>query len=141
MNRLVLDCSITAAWLFEDEASPYAEAVLDGLAASHEAIAPCIWPLEVSNLLLIGERRRRITAAQSTAFWETLKAMPIAVDDRAPMTSSGAIIALSRELGLSAYDAAYLELAVRNAALIATLDDKLAAAAHASGAGIWQPQR
>ena len=138
MSRFVLDCSVTAAWLFEDEASPYAEAVLDRLAADHRALAPFIWPLEVSNVRLVGERRGRITEAQSTAFWETLKAMPIVVDDRAPMTSSDGIIALGREHRLSAYDAAYLELAVRNAAPIATLDDELAGAAHASGAGIWQ---
>ena len=141
MSHLVLDCSVTAAWLFEDEVSHYAEAVLDGLATDHQqALAPFIWPLEVSNVFLVAERRGRITEAQSTAFWETLKAMPIAVDDRAPMSSSGGIIALGREHGLSAYDAAYLELAVRNAIPIATLDEKLVGAAHASGAGIWQPE-
>ena len=134
----MLDCSVTAAWLFEDEASPYAEAVLDALAADHEALAPLIWPLEVGNVFLVGERRGRITQAQSTAFWETLKAMPITVDARAPLASSDGIIALGREHGLSAYDAAYLELAVRNSAPIATLDDKLVSAAHASGAGLWR---
>ena len=123
MSRLVLDCSVTAAWLFEDEVSPYAEAVLHRLAAGHQALAPFIWPLEVSNVFLVGERRGRVTEAQTTAFWETLKAIPIAVDDRAPMTSSDGILALGREHGLSAYDAAYLELAVRNAVPIATLDE------------------
>jgi predicted nucleic acid-binding protein len=136
----VLDCSITATWLFEDEVSPYAEAVLDALAGDHEALAPFIWPLEVSNVLLVGERRGRITEAQSTAFWEALKTMPITVDERPPMMSSHAIIALGREHELSAYDAAYLELAVRNAAPIATLDDKLTDAARTSGAGLWQTQ-
>lgn len=61
MSPLVLDCSVTAAWLFEDEVSPYAEAVLDGLAADCQALAPFIWPLEVSNVFLAAERRGRIT--------------------------------------------------------------------------------
>lgn len=140
MSRLVLDCSVTGAWLFEDETSAYAEAVLDKLASGHQALAPSIWALEVSNMLLVGERRGRVTETQSTAFWETLKALPILVDDRAPMTSLGGVIALGREHGLSSYDAAYLELAVRNAVPLATLDNKLADAAKASGAGLWSPQ-
>ena len=139
MSELVLDCSVTAAWLFEDEVSPYAEAVLDGLATDLKALAPFIWPLEVINVLLVGERRGRINEAQSTAFWETLRLMPIAVDDRAPMMASDAIMALGRAHDLSAYDAAYLELAIRTVAPIATLDDRLARAANASGTGAWQP--
>ena len=63
---------------------------------------PIIWPLEVSNVFLAGERRERITEAQSTAFWETLRSMPITVDERAPMTSLDGIIALGRGHGLSA---------------------------------------
>lgn len=141
MSRFVLDCSVTAAWLFEDEVSPYAEAVLDRLAAGARALTPFIWPLEVGNVLLVGERRGRVTETQTTAFWEILKAIPVAVDDRAPMASADGIIALGREHGLSAYDAAYLELAVRNAVPIATLDNRLADAAKASGAGVWSAQR
>jgi len=140
LSNLVLDCSVTGAWLFEDETSAYAEAVLDILASGHRALAPSIWTLEVSNVLLAGERRGRVTETQSTAFWETLKALPIEVDDRTPMTSLGEIIALGREHSLSSYDAAYLELAVRNAVPVATLDYKLADAARASGAGLWSPQ-
>jgi predicted nucleic acid-binding protein len=140
VSELVLDCSVTAVWLFEDETSPYAEAILDELAFGREALAPFVWPLEVSNVLLVGERRGRIAETQSAAFWETLKALPISVDERAPMTSSDAILALGREHGLSSYDAAYLELAVRNSIPIATLDERLANAAQASGTGVWQPQ-
>lgn len=140
MSRLVLDCSVSGAWLFEDETSAYAEAVLDKLASGNQALAPTIWALEVSNMLLVGELRGRVTETQSTAFWETLKALPILVDDRAPMTSLAGIIALGREHRLSSYDAAYLELAVRNAVPLATLDNKLADAAKASGAGLWSPR-
>jgi hypothetical protein len=63
-------------WLFEDETSVYAEAVLDALAVDHEALAPSIWSLGVSNVLLVGERRGRITPAQSTAFWESRTGAP-----------------------------------------------------------------
>lgn len=138
MSRLVVDCSVTAAWLFEDEASPYAEAVLDALAADHEALAPAIWLLEVSNVMLVGERRARLTEVQSIAFWVTLKAMPISIDEREPKATTERIIALGRAHALSAYDAAYLELALSSAVPIASLDDKLTSAARASGIAVWQ---
>ncbi|MGI9302103.1 MAG: type II toxin-antitoxin system VapC family toxin [Gammaproteobacteria bacterium] len=136
---MVLDCSVTAAWLFEDETSALAEAVLEQLGDGWAARVPPVWVLEVCNVLLVGERRGRLTKARSTVFWETLRALPIAVDERASMATAPAVVALGREHQLSAYDAAYLELAVREAVPVATLDQRLAAAAQASGAGVWAP--
>jgi len=126
--------------VFGDEVSSYAESVLDALAADHGAFAPFIGPLEVSNVFLVGKRRGRIAETQSTSIWELRKAMPITVDERAPMTSSDAIVALGRGHGLSAYAAACLGLAVRNATHVATRDDKLIGAACASGVALRQAQ-
>jgi len=66
-KRFVLDASVTLAWCFPDEGSKHTEAILDLLADGAEAIAPPIWPLEVANALLVGERRKRaFTVAQVT---------------------------------------------------------------------------
>lgn len=139
MTGVVLDCSVTAAWLFEDEASALAEAMLEQLGGGLTARVPSVWVLEVCNVLLVGERRGRLSEAQSTVFWETLQALPIAVDDRPPMVTAQAVVALGRAHQLSAYDAAYLELAVREGLPVATLDQRLVASAQASGAGVWAP--
>lgn len=137
MNLLVLDCSITASWLFEDEISTYAETVLDGLASGFQAMVPALWPLEVTNVLLVGERRKRIREVHSTVFWETLKSLPIQIDAHTHKRASDTTISLGREYGLSAYDAAYLELALRHAAPLATLDKKLVKAANKAGVKRW----
>ena len=89
--------------------------------------------IEIRNVLLIGERRGRIDASISSHFLSHLDALPIEVD-RSP--SSIRLLALARQHALSGYDAAYLELAQRNAAPLATLDRRLAAAATAAGVSL-----
>lgn len=78
--RFILDTSLTLAWYFADEANPYADAVAQKL-ASAEAIVPSLWPLEVANALVIGERRKRSTAAQASTFLARLGTLPIVIDD------------------------------------------------------------
>ncbi len=128
----VVDSSVTMAWCFEDEANSYTEAVLDRL-RQEEAIVPAIWPLEVANVLLVGERRHRLTEAQSLRFVQLLQALPIAVDGEVLTTSFGYLLALGREYNLSAYDAAYMELAARRGLPLATQDGRLSAAAKQMG--------
>jgi hypothetical protein len=62
-KRFVVDASMTLAWCFSDESTAFTESVLDLLANGAEAIAPAIWPFEVANALLMGERRKRVTPA------------------------------------------------------------------------------
>lgn len=127
-----LDCSLTMAWYFEDERSPYADAVAQEL-KTRQAIAPSIWPLEVANVLVVGERRQRSTEAQAAAFLAKLKQLPIRIDDETASRAWGETLQLARTHRLSAYDAAYLELAMRRGIPIATLDDGIKKTANAVG--------
>jgi predicted nucleic acid-binding protein len=127
---IVIDASIAMAWCFEDEASNATDAVLDRL-RDDEAVVPALWRLEVTNVLLVAERRDRITEAQSTRFLDLLLQLRIRVDPSA--TDPNAVLAIGRRHRLSAYDAAYLLLAERTASPLATLDRRLSAAAMAAG--------
>ena len=137
-DRLVLDNSIAIAWCFADEKDAYA----DGIAARFprlEAWVPGLWPLEVANALLMGERRGRSTQADTVTWTAFLAALPIVVDDETNANAWGHTLALARSQNLSAYDAAYLELAMRKGVPLATLDNKLKAAAAAVGVPLYQP--
>jgi len=126
----VVDASVALAWCFEDEANAHTEAVLD-LLADDTAIVPSLWELEVSNVLLLGERRRRLTESQTTRFVALLGQLPILVDSAS--TDMAAAIALGRQYTMTAYDAAYLALAQREGVPLASLDRKLREAAQVSG--------
>jgi predicted nucleic acid-binding protein len=115
---------------FEDEATDATETVLD-LLRDEEAAVPALWHLEVANVMLTAERRGRITEAQSARFLDLLVRLPIRVDTSP--TDTSAVLAAGRRHRLSAYDAAYLVLAERLAAPLATLDSKLSTAGRAAG--------
>ena len=131
-STLVLGASIAACWAFRDEDHPRADLALARLRAA-EAIVPALWWFEVRNILVVNERRQRITEAETAVFLRDLERLPIAVD-REPESSE--ILRLARTHRLSAYDAAYLELAQRNRAALATLDADLARAASAEGVSL-----
>jgi predicted nucleic acid-binding protein len=137
-DRFVLDCSVTLAWFFEDETNAYAEAVEDSL-LSAVAVVPALWPLEVANALLVGERRGRTTEAKVSAFLTLLKSLPIATDDETALRSWNESLHLARARRLSVYDAAYLELALRRGLPLATFDQKLKAAAAVVGIAEFTP--
>ncbi len=131
-DGLVLDNSVTMSWCFPDEQDPYAQDVLRALPGTAAAV-PTLWPLEVANILLVGERRGRITQADSATFIGLLEGLPIHIDDETSEHAMKASLSLARAQNLSVYDAAYLELALRRGLPLATLDDKLKAAAAAVG--------
>ncbi len=114
----VLDASVAGSWAFENERSSFAEGVLDRM-ESESAVVPALWWFEVRNLVIASERRGRITPTGSDTFLELLQRLSIEVDS-AP--DSGEILRLSRARGLTVYDAAYLELALRRGVPLATLD-------------------
>jgi len=132
LNRFVLDCSVTVAWCIEGEANPSTDRLLDSL-QSGEALVPALWPLEISNVLLSAERRRRLTRAQALQCLEMLRSLPIAVDESTSSRAMGDILSLARDQNLSVYDAAYLELSIREALPLATRDKALAAASKRCG--------
>jgi predicted nucleic acid-binding protein len=135
-DEFVLDNSVTMSWAFPDEANPYAQDVLTTLPGA-SAVVPSIWPLEAANVLLVGERRGRISRADSTSFVAILDSLSIGVDGETSERALKDTLDLARAQGLSVYDAAYLELAMRRGLPLATLDDKLKAAALAVGVAIY----
>lgn len=135
-NRFVLDASVALAWCFPDESSPGAEKLLDSMAAGSKAIVPAMWPFEVANALLTAERRKRISIAQVTATLKKLALLPIAVDAIQVESVFGDVLAVARQGNLTEYDAAYLELAMREALPLATLDDHLRRAARNAGVSL-----
>lgn len=132
MNRLVIDSSISMSWYFADEADPYAQAILRYL-GKVEAIVPAIWLIEVANVLLVGERRGRETAASAARFIALLRSFPIEVESPQQWGIIDDILAIGRQFNLSSYDASYLELAMREGLPLATLDNRLIQAANAVG--------
>jgi predicted nucleic acid-binding protein len=133
---LVIDSSVAIAWCFPDEQDTYSQSVLDALAAD-QAIVPDLWHLEVANTLLVGERRKRSTQANTVTWFGFLTSLPIAVDEQTKAHAFGATLSLAREHNLSVYDAAYLELALRRDLPLATLDEKLKTAAEAVGVPLF----
>lgn len=127
-DRFVVDNSVVMAWCFEDGASAYADTILDRLNEG-EALVPAIWPLEVGNVLLVAERRSRLTEAESARFLALLDAPSITVVQERPQRDLGQIQMLAREHRLSTYDASYLDLAMREGAPLATADATLKRAA------------
>jgi len=127
----VVDNSVVMAWCFQDEASRYADAILGSLEV-FKAIVPSIWPLEVGNVLLVAERRKRLSEADSARFIALLTELPIMIEQESPERMMREILALAREHQISSYDASYLDLAMRKGVPIATLDDGLIKAAERS---------
>jgi len=129
----VLDASIALAWCLRDERTGFTEAILDAVSDGTEVITPAIWPLELTNGLLVAERRRRVSAAQVAVFLDRILRFLISVEPTPAPRAFGDVLSLARLQGLTAYDAAYLELASRRALPLATLDDQLKRAAKRAG--------
>lgn len=135
MKEYVLDCSMTLGWCFEDEKTEKSESLLDEM-ESGVTMVPALWYFEVANTLVVAERRGRINRAAAAAFLDLLCALPIVVDPESATHAWAGVITLAREHQLSAYDAAYLELALRRGSTLATRDQRLASAAETLGVAV-----
>ena len=135
MSRLVLDASVAASWLLEDEFDPGTEAAIVQL-SEEGAVVPPLWHYEVRNTLLVAERRGRLSGSDAVQLLDRLTWLPIETDREADLMVA---FNLARDHGLSFYDAMYLELATRSDAPLATLDAKLARAAAAEGLEVSSP--
>lgn len=138
MSQIVIDASVALAWCFPDEANEYANTVLVAL-AREEIIVPTIWAVEIANGLLVGERRKRIRESEILRFVELLKGLAIFEDSRSVADAVNGTLPLARRYDLSAYDAAYLDVAVRHGAPLATLDAALQKAANAERVENFKP--
>ena len=125
MSPIVIDNSVVLAWCLADEEHPAAERAM-GLAVEHGAVVPGIWRYELWNALIVNERRGRLSAEDARQTLADLAEMHIEHDGA---HDESRLLALARRWRLSAYDAAYVEVAARRQLAIATLDNRLAEAA------------
>lgn len=136
---LVLDASAALAWIFErtdpDEIA-LADQLLDEIATQPVRV-PGLWHLEVANALLVAERRGVAKEAEVIDYRQRLARLPIITDDIEIAARQEMIMALGRQFQLTAYDATYLELALRNGSTLATFDARLAAAMKQAGGKIY----
>jgi predicted nucleic acid-binding protein len=133
VSRFVLDASVVLTWCFPDEDSALAQRVSQMFRNGDSAITPSFWPHEVLNALLVGEKRKRISRALIAIFLNDLVALPIVLQGLPADAVFDRIQSLSREHGLTPYDAAYLDLAKVNGLPLATLDEDLMRACAKTG--------
>ncbi len=122
---IVLDNSIVMSWCLADENDPLAERAMQQV-VEDGAVVPSIWWYELRNALLINERRGRLDAADADAILNDILQLPFALDRD---HDDHVLVALARQHGLTAYDSAYLEVALRRGLPLATLDRRLRQAA------------
>jgi len=140
MAAFVIDASATLPWCFADEATEATNAVLAQLRAGDDAIVPAHWPLEVANALLIAVRRKRISPEDAHQFLVDLEFLPIRVDTTTKNLVRAGVFPMAEQYGITAYEAAHLELAMRESTPLMTLDNDLRRAARASGVPLVGPQ-
>jgi predicted nucleic acid-binding protein len=134
-SSFVLDASMTLAWCFEDESTSGTDSVME-LLREGRAVAPSIWPLEVANGLRSAERRGRIDERELPGVIGLLRGLPVDIQSGSLAETLGSVMVMARSLGLSTYDAAYLDLAARRGLPLATADDQLVRAARAAGVAL-----
>jgi predicted nucleic acid-binding protein len=134
LSAVVLDCSVAAAWFFADEGDAYARKVAEFLATG-TGIVPPLWKLELANALLAGERRRRIARERIDRGLAEVEVLDIREAPDGLRASD--LLRLARAWRLTAYDAAYVQLAQRLALPLATLDGAMRAAARAGGVRLF----
>lgn len=133
MRRVVLDASATIAFAIEDERTPAVRSLFADQREEDMFLVPELWRFEVANGLAMGVRRGRISNDDFDAALATLDRFPILMDDDSIDHAWRGTLSLARRHALTLYDAAYLELALRIDAELATLDRRLAEAAQAAG--------
>jgi predicted nucleic acid-binding protein len=139
VSRFVLDNTVTMAWCFTDEATEFTETLLHRLSdLTDSAIVPALWLYEVVNVTELAVRKGRITAEKAYAFLESLADLPIAIENPSLPQVFVSVRALVGQYKLTAYDASYLELAIRHDLPIAASDKALVQAAQAAGVNLVQ---
>jgi predicted nucleic acid-binding protein len=136
LSGVVVDGSVALAWCFPDEASEYADGVLVAL-KGQAIVVPAVWGLEIANAMLAGERRKRLKQPEILRFVALLEGLSIVQDSQRVSESVSNVLPLAGAYGLSAYDAAYLDLSIRHGVPLATLDAKLRRAAQRAGVKIF----
>ena len=129
----IVDASVGFAWVYQGQATPETDRLLNEVADGAIVIVPALWFLEMSNVLLMAQRRRRLTTAHRKAAMEKLTAMQLTVDEEGARHAFGKTSELADKYGLTIYDATYLELASRRSLPLASRDEALRNAAKRCG--------
>lgn len=135
MNELVLDASAALNWCYEDRATPTSNAAME-LLDTGAAVVPAIFNFEVANALVVAGRRKAITPERAAKFLALISRLRISIDGRGTHRACYELKALAETEQLSVYDAAYLEIAIRTGAPLATLDGALRAACRRRGVAL-----
>ena len=133
MKSFVIDASMALAWVHPSQSSTESRLWLDHVAAGAELIVPAIWPLEVSNALLVLQRRRKLAASDREQALRLFSALPVIVDQLVPLHVFTRLSELAARESLSVYDAAYLDLAHSRNIPLACKDGPLQKAAARNG--------
>jgi predicted nucleic acid-binding protein len=136
LNGLVLDGSAILSFVLADERSAASVLVQQKLRSWTKVYVPGHWWLEITNALLMAERRGRIEASEIPLVLSFIKAFSVITDDETAARSWDSTLTLARDYSLTIYDAAYLELALRRRSVLATVDKALARAARAAGVAL-----
>lgn len=140
MSRFVLDNTVTMTWCFTEEATNFTEALLSRLSnLTDTALVPTLWLYEVVNVTELAVRKGRITEEKAHAFLESLADLPIEIENPTRAQIFVAVRELVRKHKLTAYDASYLELAIRHKLPIAASDNALIKAAKTAGVELVEP--
>lgn len=131
----VIDASVSIAWVIGDETSPTADAARQRL-LHDDAFAPSLWWFEVRNVMLMSERKGRLTRDRADGALAHLRRQSIVLDHA---TDERRLLDLARTHRLTVYDATYLELAQRLTVPLASLDQQLVAAARTVGVELLPP--
>lgn len=129
LERMVVDASIAIAWVHPGQATPATDALLAAIGEGTKVVVPALWPVEMANVLLVLERRRKLRADERATALAALRDLSCSVDHEMSALAFTDLSLLASELSLSVYDAAYLELALRLNVPLACKDGALRAAA------------
>ena len=132
-EAFVMDASVGFAWVYPSQASAATDALLEDVAAGATLVAPALWFLEVANGLLSAQRRKLLTGSERKSALELLSGLRITIDDESGHAAFRTTSTLAEKHGLSVYDAAYLEVALRRQLPLGSRDGALRSAAKRSG--------
>lgn len=135
---MVIDVSAALGFLLKDEQDPLSLAALKAIGRNTPTFVPSHWPVEIANALLMAERRKRISQAEAMEILALVRKLTLTVDETSAHQATRDTFALARQYELTVYDAAYLELAMRKGASLATNDRELAQAAKSAGVNLLQ---
>jgi predicted nucleic acid-binding protein len=139
LTRIVLDASVALAWLVDKPVSPYAMHVRNSFDAGARGLVPALWHLEMANGLVVATRRKDLAVEDADKGMEFVEQMLVdAIESDADPVSVRHVFATARTHQLSAYDAVYLDLARRERLPLATLDQRLRAAAKTADVELFQ---